>query len=688
MAENGIKRAVPILHSIKVKTWAGIFLVSVIPLAILGFYSFSFLTQITKELLIKSNLQAFQQVKNEVDQYFQVYDDLIRFLRSDVRLALPQSLQAAEALRQMDQGYEYIDRIVICASDGTILAHSGKADAPPFPLSDHERRALTASESLLFTPGMFFIRTPLTSDESGGGTHSKSMLLASISFLKLRKNLEGMVLGTSFRCYLVTREGQNILDQKDFPQELVDSLARLPFGGYDIYDSGDGAPSRVAILLPILRHGLRIIVIQDAQEVYSLLQRVKRNIDIVIAIVGIVAFAFGTYFSIRLTSPIITIADKANEISGGNLRVNVHSNRKDEIGFLASCFNNMTVKIRKKVFELTALFKISQIINTASSHHRALDESLSYIVTTFLAKRGSIMLLSDLDDQLKLKSVRLFGELDPSAGSEIQEKIVLRLGEGIAGLVLTTGVPIVCRNCASDNRFKKYEAEAGVEAPHFLCCVPLIVQGKTIGIINLADRSDPENFGDADLELLVAIANQLAVSIENAKLHELAITDGLTGLFIHRYFQIKLDDEMKGARRYDTPLSLIILDIDHFKKFNDTFGHQQGDRVLKETARLVRESARGTDLACRYGGEEFAIILPHTTAEQAMIFAERLRKRIAENAMRCEETKMQVTISIGIAEFPLMASDKISLIKKADQALYSCKNKGRNCAQIFSDDMA
>jgi len=230
--------------------------------------------------------------------------------------------------------------------------------------------------------------------------------------------------------------------------------------------------------------------------------------------------------------------------------------------------------------------------------------------------------------------------------------------------------------------------DAGVETPLFLCTVPLIVQGKTIGVINLADRSDPENFGDADLELLMAIANQLAVSIENAKLHELAITDGLTGLFIHRYFQIKLDDEMKAARRYDTPLSLIIFDIDHFKKFNDTFGHQQGDRVLKETARLVKESVRGTDLACRYGGEEFALILPHTTAEQAMIFAERLRKRIAANEMRCEETKMQVTISIGIAEFPRMASDKTSLIKKADQALYSCKNKGRNCVQIFSDDMA
>ncbi|HNW33350.1 MAG TPA: diguanylate cyclase [Candidatus Ozemobacteraceae bacterium] len=680
MAENSIKRAVPFLHSIKVKTWAGIFLLSVIPLAILGLYSFSFLTQITKDLLIKGNLQASQQVKNEVDQYFQMYDDLIRFLKSDARLALPRSPQAAEALRQMDQGYEFIDRIVICASDGTILAHSGKADTPPSPLTDLERRALTMPESQLFTPGMFFIRTPLTPDGS--------TLLASISFLKLRKTLEGMVFGTSFTFYLVTREGQNILDQKDFPQEFINSLIRLSFGGYDLYDGGGDAPSRVAVLLPILRHGLRLIVIQDAVEVYSLMQRVKRNIDIVIAIVGIVAFGFGTYFSIRLTSPIITIADKANEISGGNLRVNVHSNRRDEIGFLASCFNNMTVRIRKKVFELTALFKISQIINTASSHHQALDESLSYIVTTFLAKRGSIMLFSDLEDQLKLKSVRLFGELEPGAASEMREKIVLRPGKGIAGMVLASGKPIVCRDCAGDDRFKKYEADAGVETPLFLCTVPLIVQGKTIGVINLADRSDPENFGDADLELLMAIANQLAVSIENAKLHELAITDGLTGLFIHRYFQIKLDDEMKAARRYDTPLSLIIFDIDHFKKFNDTFGHQQGDRVLKETARLVKESVRGTDLACRYGGEEFALILPHTTAEQAMIFAERLRKRIAANEMRCEETKMQVTISIGIAEFPRMASDKTSLIKKADQALYSCKNKGRNCVQIFSDDMA
>ncbi len=682
MTEIQHKRAVPILHSIKVKTWVGIFLVSVIPLIVLGFYSFNFLTQITKDLLIKSNLQAFQQVKNEVDQYVQMYDDLIRYLKSDARLQTPGSLQAAEALRQMDQGYEFIDRIIICADDGQVIAHSEKGDGAAPQLSQLERKVLSSTESVFFSPGMFFIRAPLATEASG------PVLIASVSFLKLRKTLEGMAFGTSFLFYLVTRDGQNVLDQKDFPQALVDSLVHLPYGGYDIFEKEEDAPSRVAVLLPILRYGLRIIVIQDALEVYSVVQRVKRNIHLVIAIVGIVAFAFGTLFSIRITSPIINIADKANEISGGNLRVNVHSNRKDEIGFLASCFNNMTAKIRKKVFELTALFKISQIINNTSSYQRALDETLSYIVTIFLAKRGSIMLLSDVGDQLKLKSVRIFGEIEQGASPEIQERIVLRLGEGIAGQVLADGKPIVCLDCASDQRFKKYDSASGTEPPKVLITVPLIVQGKALGVINLADRGEPENFGNDDLELLMAIANQLAVSIDNAKLHELAITDGLTGLFIHRYFQLKLDDEIKRARRYVSPLSLIIFDIDHFKKFNDTYGHQQGDRILKETARLVKESVRGTDIACRYGGEEFSIILPHTTAEQAIIFAERLRKRFAETEFRYQDLIMQVTISLGISEFPKMCQDKMSLIKKADQALYNCKNKGRNRVQIYSEDMA
>ncbi len=677
---GSLSRQIPLLHRIQVKFWMGILLVSIIPLAVLGLYAFDILTRITRDLLIKSNLQAVQQVKTAVDQEVNLYVDLISFLKADQRLADPTASAAAEALRQMHLGYEFIERLVICRRSGELLVHSAKTPEEITALTPFERRALELDRPLVFGTGHFTIKAGLS------GARDATCLIATVSFLKLRKALEGMAFGTSLRFFLVTREGTNILDQQEFPAELVRSLIDRPFGGYDISLTGDQSPTQVAVVLPILPYGLRLIVIQDAGEVYAVVSAIKRNIYLVIFSVMVIAFLAGTAFSLRITSPIIAIADKANQISSGNLRVNIISDRRDEIGFLATCFNHMTTRIRRKVFELSALFRISQIVNQASSYQKALDDTMTYIVTAFLAQRGSILLVADTEERLQLRSVRFFGGLNPT-GEEPRERIVLHLGEGIAGVAMSTGRPVMCEDCRTDPRFKPYPADLAELTPRRLLSVPLIVQGKAVGVINLADRSDNQPFNIDDQEVLLAIANQVAMSIDNAKLHELAITDGLTQLFIHRFFQLKLEDEMKRAKRYGEPLSLLLFDIDHFKMFNDTWGHQTGDQVLRETARLLRNAVRASDVPCRYGGEEFTVILPHTTAEQALVFAERFREKVSENQIPVGNDHVTVTISIGIAEFPRMAADKATLIKKADLALYQCKKRGRNCSIVFEDSM-
>lgn len=675
-----LSRQIPLRHRIQVKFWMGILLVSIIPLAVLGLYAFGILTRITRDLLIKSNLQAVQQVKTAVDQEVNLYVDLISFLRADQRLADPASAEAADALRQMHRGYEFIERLVVCRRSGELLAHSAKSADEITELTPFERRALELERPLVFGTGHFTIKTSLP------GERDAPCLIATVSFLKLRKALEGMAFGTSLRFFLVTREGTNILDQRDFPEDLVRRLIDQPFGGYDISLSGEEAPTQVAVVLPILPYGLRLIVIQDAGEVYAVVSTIKRNIYLVIFSVMVIAFLAGTVFSLRITAPIIDIANKANQISSGNLRVNIISDRRDEIGFLANCFNHMTTRIRRKVFELSAMFRISQIINQATHYQKALDDTMTYIVTAFLAKRGSILLVADAEDRLQLRSVRFFGGLNPT-GEEPRERIILHLGEGLAGLAMSTGRPVACDDCRADPRFKPYPPDLAELTPRRLLVVPLIVQGKAVGVINLADRSDNQPFSLDDQEVLLAIANQVAMSIDNAKLHELAITDGLTQLYIHRFFQLKLEEEMKRAKRYGEPLSLLLFDIDHFKLFNDTWGHQTGDLVLRETARLLRHAVRASDVPCRYGGEEFTVILPHTTAEQAFIFAERLREKVSENQIPAGQDYVTVTISIGIAEYPRMASDKATLIKKADLALYHCKKRGRNCTTIFEDSL-
>jgi diguanylate cyclase (GGDEF)-like protein len=213
--------------------------------------------------------------------------------------------------------------------------------------------------------------------------------------------------------------------------------------------------------------------------------------------------------------------------------------------------------------------------------------------------------------------------------------------------------------------------------------MPLLVNEEVIGVINLTNKIGDRQFSNEDVEILTALASQAAITIYNAKLYHMAITDGLTQLRIHRYFQQRLDEEIARATRFNRPLSLIISDIDNFKTFNDTYGHQQGDIILIETAKIFRISVREIDIVARYGGEEFAIILPETDTEEAAAAAERIRKRVESYEYPSKKGKLKVTISLGIATFPKHTRDKESLIEMADKALYKAKDLGKNRAQVY-----
>lgn len=164
------------------------------------------------------------------------------------------------------------------------------------------------------------------------------------------------------------------------------------------------------------------------------------------------------------------------------------------------------------------------------------------------------------------------------------------------------------------------------------------------------------------------------------KLHQLAITDGLTGLFNYRYFRSQLDHELERARRHNLELSLIMLDIDFFKNYNDTNGHPAGDVVLKEIADAVQENVRKIDIPCRYGGEEFILILPDTGKPAAVVVAEKIRELIERMPFKNQEKQPngQLTISVGVATFPEDGKTSDSLIERVDENLYQAKQTGRN----------
>lgn len=216
-----------------------------------------------------------------------------------------------------------------------------------------------------------------------------------------------------------------------------------------------------------------------------------------------------------------------------------------------------------------------------------------------------------------------------------------------------------------------------------MICVPLMIRDNPIGVMNIVNKLSGR-FNNDDLQIALTMANQAAVVIEKARLYNLATVDGLTGLVVRRHFQSKMEEEFRRARRYNKPLSYLMTDIDHFKKFNDTYGHQTGDAVLREVAKIVRKSVRETDIAARYGGEEFCVILPETEPEGAVQFAERLRQSVeAATFIGAQGEELKVTISIGVSSIPYTNPETADdMIKLADDSLYVCKKNGRNRVEL------
>ncbi|MFH1094472.1 MAG: diguanylate cyclase [Candidatus Omnitrophota bacterium] len=320
-------------------------------------------------------------------------------------------------------------------------------------------------------------------------------------------------------------------------------------------------------------------------------------------------------------------------------------------------------------------------IGHAMSSILNLEELSNFIVEKITGvlkvKICSLMLLDEDDETLSIKAA--IG-LDDA----VIRKTKIKLGQAISGWVAQNGEPVLVSDIENDAIFGRtnlpqYETKS-------LLCIPLKVKDRVLGVVNLTDRTIPgeENiFIEEDLRFLSVICNYAAIAIENAQLYgevkNLAITDGLTNMFNHRYFQTHLQTEVARVQRYPHPLSLIMFDIDEFKAFNDTYGHPMGDMVLSQIAREIKKTVRRVDIACRYGGEEFAIILPETKLEEAVYVAEKIRSCVEA---LCFDTgkgtkKKKMTVSGGVAHFQ-PGMNKEELVHNADVSLYKAKSGGKN----------
>jgi len=232
-------------------------------------------------------------------------------------------------------------------------------------------------------------------------------------------------------------------------------------------------------------------------------------------------------------------------------------------------------------------------------------------------------------------------------------------------------------------------------------CVPMVAQGNTVGVLHLEFESatalerdsGKESFREAHQQLAISAASQIALSLASLQLRETlrdqAIRDPLTLLFNRRFLEESLERELQLAGRKKQSIAVLFLDLDHFKSFNDTFGHDAGDMVLQSLADLFRNFFRSTDICCRYGGEEFAIILPESSSRDAAIRADALRSEVKNLRLQYKKQAVgQLTLSVGVAAFPEHGSTSVKLLKIADQCLYESKSRGRDVVTVATPQNA
>jgi diguanylate cyclase (GGDEF)-like protein len=328
--------------------------------------------------------------------------------------------------------------------------------------------------------------------------------------------------------------------------------------------------------------------------------------------------------------------------------------------------------------KLLSLIGVTSIIVSHLDINEVLKSILEQTKVLMECRQSSVLLVDPNTDQL------YFAYLANKEEEEVLKNIRLNKGEGIAGAVWEKSKSILVEDAVKDARFSNKADKKLLNITKTLIASPLVVNGQAIGVMEATNKNDDAQFDKFDLQIFETLSNQAAIAIYNARLYEMAITDGMTKLFIHRYFQSRLTEEFNRSGRYNRNLSLVMFDIDHFKNFNDTYGHQLGDEVLVKTADEIKNSCRNSDIPARYGGEEFAIILPETDKKGAFTQAERIRKRIEESEIVHDGKIIKLTISAGVSSLiDNKPKNPAELIQMADKALYHSKENGRNRVSFY-----
>jgi diguanylate cyclase (GGDEF)-like protein len=337
--------------------------------------------------------------------------------------------------------------------------------------------------------------------------------------------------------------------------------------------------------------------------------------------------------------------------------------------------------VERSKYEHERFYRASALLGRALTLEQVMDTAFDAAREIVEFDLASIALYDKELRKHRVHRVRVGPGVDDIVDANALEGLEWGMNSGLASMVVKNKHYLPAGGELRDHETPVFTRKVKLKGVESLLVLPLVCADEAIGTFTLAAQKR-NAFSKDTREMLGVIANQVAVSLENAKMYRqmerLATTDGLTGLTNHRTFQEKLSDLLGRCQRHGLKMALVLTDIDHFKKVNDTHGHPVGDQVLKGVAKVVSDGVRKIDVVARYGGEEFAIVMEGTDAEGAKILAERIREEVIRQTFQSDQGAFSVTLSLGIAEFPGDGQDKQTLVERADQALYHAKHHGRN----------
>ncbi len=715
-----INRVHAYINSIKTKLVVSFLIITLTPLIYISYVMLQNASNGLLNVIVSNSLAHARKTAIDLKRFVNHQQEIAQLLvNSDP--ALDRDLEKLAILAQEhDRRYFAIEKIGVYDVTGKRLCASVDSIFSELP---HAERVLaeTKMRECVLLDSKAGSGPVLAMALNDRGSNTYGLLVIELNRFLVTSIISENLVGNSTRAFLIDAGGAPVMSVPEAfatdDLQLFGEQIRSFAGGVFSASSKSMTKPVLASILPVVGLGWRVVLLQDQQEVYALVEAFQRNLYWILLFTILVAVIIALMISQNIALPILQVTRGTNELAAGRYDVRISVNNTDEVGQLANNFNFMAdsladkmrelkaayeelklradtieqknIELDRKVFEVGVLYKIGRtMVEVGLDLEKLLDVIIDKAIEAACATRGSLMLIDENQEVLELQRVRIW---DAEAGQTVAvhnfaRNINIRVGEGVAGKVLQSGEMAIINDPDSHQDFKQYDN--GKNRVNQLVCVPLKVKNVTFGVINIVNRKDGQGFNRADTDLLQTMANQAALVLDNTKLFKLAITDGLTGLNLVRHFRNRLNEEIKRARRYGKIFSILFFDIDHFKKFNDTYGHQIGDEVLKQVATIFRGNLReDIDMAARYGGEEMIALLPETDARGGLVVAERLRQAIEAHEFTGHTSPLKVTISIGLAEYPLHSGEALELIRKADTALYECKKKGRNQSSIYSEQM-